>query len=332
MKVTFLTFSLTGNTEYVANHIGKVLEKAGYTVKHINIAKVVRAMHLISRDRALSKIPPPTGKEKEYLDMVNEVSSTDILGLGCFVDCHIPPPGVAEIIQKEWLPDATLSNVKYVFTYTTHGGVPHHCGDVLATELMKRVPKAIYCGHINVRVPENFCTLLPIKPYMDAWDKAQIEIMEKGAADLEQFISKAISSSTPVTPVAYQNIPIDTSIYPQIFDYSGPPACDKTKCAKCGSCAKNCPYGAITMSPDIEDGYPVFHPELCYLCCNCYNHCPKEAVYFPKMKRHDITRHPKPTIEIEEEEKKNGGKRGLIFRTIPTPDVIFRRSAGDFNQ
>lgn len=332
MKVTFLTFSLTGNTEYLANHIGKVLEKAGHSVKHINIAKVIRAMHLISRDRTLSKLSLPTGKEKEYLDMVNEVSSTDILGVGCFVDNHMPPPGVIEILQKEWLSDDTLAKVKYFFTYTTHGSVPHPCGDILATALMKRVPKAIYCGHINIRTPENFCTLMPIKPYMDSWDKAQIEIMEKGAVDLEQFISKAVSSSTHVTPVSFQNTPVDTAGYAQVFKYSGLPDCDRTKCVKCGWCVKNCPYGAITMSPDIEDGFPVFHPELCYICCNCFNHCPKEAVYIPSMKRHDITKHPRPTIEVEEEEKKNGGKSRLIFRPLPSVETILKRLAGDYNQ
>ena len=46
--------------------------------------------------------------------------------------------------------------------------------------------------------------------------------------------------------------------------------CDGTKCAGCGTCAKICPNGAITM----ENGKPVWSSEKCTFCGKCVNFCP----------------------------------------------------------
>jgi len=49
---------------------------------------------------------------------------------------------------------------------------------------------------------------------------------------------------------------------------------DKEKCAKCGLCELNCPYGAITIN---DDGAEV-NEILCRGCGSCLANCPSEAI------------------------------------------------------
>ena len=44
-------------------------------------------------------------------------------------------------------------------------------------------------------------------------------------------------------------------------------------CTQCGTCAAECPAGAITM-----DGYPVVNPEKCIVCFCCQEKCPTKAI------------------------------------------------------
>ena len=46
--------------------------------------------------------------------------------------------------------------------------------------------------------------------------------------------------------------------------------CDKEKCVGCGTCAKVCPNGAISM----ENGKPEMKKDACTFCGKCVNYCP----------------------------------------------------------
>lgn len=59
-------------------------------------------------------------------------------------------------------------------------------------------------------------------------------------------------------------------------------------CTECGVCARNCPYGAITMSPK-----PVFDHEKCRGCWSCYNHCGEKAIYTKRFRGE--FQYPKPS-------------------------------------
>ena len=45
-------------------------------------------------------------------------------------------------------------------------------------------------------------------------------------------------------------------------------------CVKCGSCAEQCPVGAISEG---EDKY-VIDPDVCVSCGSCADQCPAEAI------------------------------------------------------
>lgn len=71
------------------------------------------------------------------------------------------------------------------------------------------------------------------------------------------------------------------------FDYAGVDDCVaasllfggskdcKYGCLGLGTCVKNCPFNAMTMS---EDGLPVIDPEKCTGCGKCETVCPKQVI------------------------------------------------------
>ena len=91
MKATFISFSLTGNTEYVAHKIAEALEKHSHTSQFFNMVPVIRSLNLVIRKREESKVTQPTETEKEYIALLDGLRGTEILGVGCLVDCGIPP-------------------------------------------------------------------------------------------------------------------------------------------------------------------------------------------------------------------------------------------------
>lgn len=322
MKATFLYFSFTGNTEYMARQIGSHFEKNGHTVQYFNVMPIVRSMHLISKDPSISKLPPPTGKEEEYVNMVKSVSESEILAVGTITDCGITPPGLAEILEKQWLSDEALSKVKYFVTFSSYGSLPCPLCDMLATILMKRKPTAILSGEINMRAVESWVGLLPSKPYVDSWDEKEVESMHKKAEEIVEFIKKAELSSTLVSSVPYKTVEVDKKVYNTPLEYLGDPVCDRSKCTKCGVCVKNCPYGAITMSKDIEDGFPVFNPLLCYACCLCFNKCPSDAITYKKINGDNLSRYSTPTVLLD---KKDCEKKGIIPVPLASAEKVAER-------
>jgi pyruvate ferredoxin oxidoreductase delta subunit len=50
------------------------------------------------------------------------------------------------------------------------------------------------------------------------------------------------------------------------------------KCTRCFSCWLFCPDTAISMSEDVNDGFPVFDDDYCKGCSICAEVCPRDAI------------------------------------------------------
>ena len=68
---------------------------------------------------------------------------------------------------------------------------------------------------------------------------------------------------------------------PVDFIYAQFPKLIKSKCKKCGLCAKTCKSNAVFQAPGK---YPVFLPELCSACGACWLVCPEKAIKPKKVK------------------------------------------------
>jgi len=67
---------------------------------------------------------------------------------------------------------------------------------------------------------------------------------------------------------------------------------DADLCTECGTCAKQCPYGAIVLDPK-----PVFDQGACFGCWRCYNQCPEHAIHTPKFRGGPY--YPRPTEQAK---------------------------------
>jgi hypothetical protein len=68
-----------------------------------------------------------------------------------------------------------------------------------------------------------------------------------------------------------------------------------------------CPYNAIRVCGDIEDGFPVFDRVKCEACGRCFNKCPTEAIEMSAFHTELRSRYPKPMTLPEGERTSNGG-------------------------
>ncbi|KAA6362426.1 MAG: hypothetical protein EZS28_042047, partial [Streblomastix strix] len=316
MKVLFITYSLTGNTLFVAESIGKILkEQYGHTVTFIDAANIIKSAKFGRTHKTVSE-----GRIldcKELQELRTQLAQTDILGVGCFVSCHLPEIGFEEIFDPNVLSSDLFTNLKFFFSYTTHGSVPHPVSDVLAT-IINRRSKATYLGHLNVRAPENVVLLQPPQGFHDAWDDNEIARIEPFAKN----IGEQLKNPGSIKGVEFKTITnIDYSMQLTMDKFAGKAQVDQSKCKKCKTCVKLCPYDAIKIG---SSGFPEFDASICLWCSRCYNKCPNEAIDFPKSYGAQRSKYPKPDFtKAGVGDGKNS--KGEIMTPLPQPQEIFAR-------
>ncbi|KAA6373842.1 MAG: 4Fe-4S cluster domain-containing protein, partial [Streblomastix strix] len=101
----------------------------------------------------------------------------------------------------------------------------------------------------------------------------------------------------------------------------GPPKLDESKCVKCGTCVKVCPYDVIKFG---STGFPEWDINSCLGCCRCFNKCPHEAIDFPKVYGSLRSKYPKPDFtKVGVGNGKNS--KGEIMQPLPKPSELVAR-------
>lgn len=102
-------------------------------------------------------------------------------------------------------------------------------------------------------------------------------------------VSEQIKEGLRTTDVVRGAMPwLKTKIvYPYFvkFEMSPKPFRFTNSCTGCGTCARTCPLGNISMDA-ADDGHPAPQWGLnCALCLGCYHSCPSHAVAYGKITR-----------------------------------------------
>ncbi len=122
---------------------------------------------------------------------------------------------------------------------------------------------------LNPDVPPNLCL-----PGKEPVAKAVAELTGKTAAAIEPRVAQlrcAGASDKAVRSFEYKGV--DDCVAANLL-FGGSKAC-KYGCLGLGTCVKNCPFDALSMS---DAGLPVVDPDKCTGCGKCESVCPKKVI------------------------------------------------------
>jgi ferredoxin len=111
-------------------------------------------------------------------------------------------------------------------------------------------------------------------PGKDAVAKLVAELTGKAAAAVEPRIAMVKCAGSNEKAVrSFEYAGVDDCVAANLL-FGGAKAC-KFGCLGLGTCMKNCPFGAMSMS---EAGLPVIDPDKCTGCGKCETVCPKKVI------------------------------------------------------
>jgi ferredoxin len=310
MKVAIFTFSLTGNTKLVAKRIAeKVTESGRHSVQLFSLVKLSKEVGSLGIDSS-----PLLAQVRETLE------SSDVVGLGALVNAGYPSWRVNELFADSVLPQRCFLLMRFFFSFATAAEKADHTLDVVATILSEKNPNAVFLGSFDAKGPTNWAPMQPLRPYRDTWSSTELaKATHFGETLVELFDGRPPTARFSKT---YSNklVTCKNAVRDRFLPR---PACNRSKCQRCGICASKCPYGAIILSADIEDGFPLFDRAKCEGCSRCFNRCPAEAIEMPAVHTELRSRYPKPCLLQPGEKCPDGsiaiacpGHSGIIRRVI----------------
>jgi ferredoxin len=309
MQVTILSFSITGNTKLTAKRIGAKLTDAHHNVRYFSLVKLNREID------SLGPTSSPTLKAAS-----ESISNSDVVAIGAFSNTMHPSSAVNHVFEH--FPSSLFANMKYFFVFATAGQKFGRTIPVLATILIDKNPGARYLGSLDILAPENWPPLQPERPYRDCWRASELTRADEFGVQ----IGKILSGEDPAPALSVSKSYTWKFISEKGFFRSRMvpiPELDRGKCQKCGTCVRKCPYNAIKISEDIEDGFPVFDRSKCEGCGRCFNLCPAEAIEMPKCHTKTRSRYPKPNLVPPGEKCEDG----MISQPFPQGIALNKRNA-----
>jgi Na+-translocating ferredoxin:NAD+ oxidoreductase RNF subunit RnfB len=123
---------------------------------------------------------------------------------------------------------------------------------------------------LNSEVAPNLCV-----PGKEAVAKLVAELTGKAAAKVEPKLAKLkCAGASCNASKSFNYSGIEDCIAASLLQ-GGPKSC-KYGCIGFGTCTRNCPFGAITMS---DEGLPIIDENKCTGCGKCEAICPKKAIH-----------------------------------------------------
>ena len=177
----------------------------------------------------------------------------------------------------------------YVFGVATYGGMAGVALDLLGKDLAKKGIKL--SAAFSVLMPGNCQVLYPPQPeaqqqerFRDAQEKTA-EIIRRVNAREEIPIKKVNILARGIMGIFYSRLKPQTRARNFYTD---------DKCTGCGTCARICPAGNITL----KDKKPYWGDQ-CEFCLACMQWCPSEAIQYGN-KTQKRGRYHNPAITVKE--------------------------------
>ncbi len=255
MKLAILTFSGTGNTDYVARYLARKIERVPLDVEL----------------RSIEQQAP------------DKLADFDVLTLGFPVyACDSPR------LLQDYLDLLPPGEGRGAYVFCTKGAV---AGNAVRRNLGRLAGRGyVPLGGASVGMPGTDGLAFVGK---GSWmaraalekDYDRLQAVDRLAARMAAELSAMIGGE----PVGTFQQPLPVSVTGTLFDwlwatlyellgnYARSRFRADGRCTACGLCARICPVSSITML----DGHPHFG-ESCALCMRCIHTCPEEAIQIGK--------------------------------------------------
>lgn len=258
-RAVFLTFSLTGNTRYVAEQIGKGLIECGFDVIHFDAVQICRALHLGETYSATHKLPDLCDAFLEKIEILSKlkdaIRSSKFFGIGSMSWGSNPAPGFVVLLEKVLSPNL-FGNLRNFCVYCTYGVLSPETPAVFANILKKKNSGAMYFGSVSLRCPENGPYLQPFKPEYECMSAKELKKLDGFVKQMTDVFSGVRICKGPGSRRTYPTIPPPVPDHTsrahlsrQAFsrEKGGHPLLNKERCVRCGLCVRSCPYNVIVI-------------------------------------------------------------------------------------